>query len=305
MGKVALLFSGQGAQCPGMGKDLYENNAASREVFDRLATRRDGIKELCFSSTKEELTVTSNTQPALFAVELAAAAALTAAGVKVDAVAGFSLGEISALAYSHVMPLEEAFDLVMERGRLMQEASASVHSAMTAVLKLSNEQVETIAAHHSQVYPVNYNCPGQVVVSGLAESLPAFEAEVKEAGGRCMRLAVAGAFHSPFMEGAAARFKEELGRHSFAKPTVPLYSNVTGELYGEDMLPLLSRQMSSPVRWETTVRNMLSSGIDVVIESGPGSTLSGLVKKTCPEAKTLSIATCEALEETLKALQEN
>lgn len=305
MGKVALLFSGQGAQCPGMGKDLYENNAASREVFDRLATRRDDIKELCFSSTKEELTVTSNTQPALFAVELAAAAALTAAGVKVDAVAGFSLGEISALAYSHVMPLEEAFDLVMERGRLMQEASASVHSAMTAVLKLSNEQVETIAAHHSQVYPVNYNCPGQVVVSGLAESLPAFEAEVKEAGGRCMRLAVAGAFHSPFMEGAAARFKEELGRHSFAKPTVPLYSNVTGELYGEDMLPLLSRQMSSPVRWETTVRNMLSSGIDVFIESGPGSTLSGLVKKTCPEAKTLSIATCEALEETLKALQEN
>ena len=305
MGKVALLFSGQGAQCPGMGKDLYENNAASREVFDRLATRRGDIKELCFSSTKEELTVTSNTQPALFAVELAAAAALTAAGVKVDAVAGFSLGEISALAYSHVMPLEEAFDLVMERGRLMQEASASVHSAMTAVLKLSNEQVETIAAHHSQVYPVNYNCPGQVVVSGLAESLPAFEAEVKEAGGRCMRLAVAGAFHSPFMEGAAARFKEELGRHSFAKPTVPLYSNVTGELYGEDMLPLLSRQMSSPVRWETTVRNMLSSGIDVFIESGPGSTLSGLVKKTCPEAKILSIATCEALEETLKALQEN
>ena len=122
MGKVALLFSGQGAQCPGMGKDLYENNAASREVFDRLATRRGDIKELCFSSTKEELTVTSNTQPALFAVELAAAAALTAAGVKVDAVAGFSLGEISALAYSHVMPLEEVFDLVMERGRLMQEA---------------------------------------------------------------------------------------------------------------------------------------------------------------------------------------
>lgn len=305
MGKVALLFSGQGAQCPGMGKDLYENNAASREVFDRLATRRGDIRELCFSSTKEELTVTSNTQPALFAVELAAAAALTAAGVKVDAVAGFSLGEISALAYSHVLPLEEAFDLVMERGRLMQEASESVHSAMTAVLKLSNEQVETIAGHHSQVYPVNYNCPGQVVVSGLAESLPSFEAEVKEAGGRCMRLAVAGAFHSPFMEGAAARFKEELGRHSFAKPTVPLYSNVTGELYGEDMLPLLSRQMSSPVRWETTVRNMLSSGIDVFIESGPGSTLSGLVKKTCPEAKTLSIATCEALEETLKAFQEN
>ena len=278
MGKIALVFSGQGAQTPGMGLDLYNTVPAAKAVFDQLSAIRSDIKELCFNSTKEELTVTSNTQPALFAVESAAAAALSEAGIKVDAAAGFSLGEITALAYSRVLPLEEAFSLVCERGRLMQEASSKVDSAMTAVLKLPKEQVEELAAGFENVYPVNYNCPGQVVVSGLASALAPFEEAVKAAGGRAMRL----------------------------EPEIPLYSNVTGEVYPEDILPVLSRQISSPVQWEKTIRGMLDSGIDTFIESGPGATLSGLIRKTDSGAKLYSIATAESLEETVRALsQEN
>lgn len=306
MGKIALVFSGQGAQTPGMGLDLYNTVPAAKAVFDQLSAIRSDIKELCFNSTKEELTVTSNTQPALFAVESAAAAALSEAGIKVDAAAGFSLGEITALAYSRVLPLEKAFSLVCERGRLMQEASSKVDSAMTAVLKLPKEQVEELAAGFENVYPVNYNCPGQVVVSGLASSLAPFEEAVKAAGGRAMRLAVAGAFHSPFMKEAADAFAKVLAQHSFAKPEIPLYSNVTGEVYPEDILPVLSRQISSPVQWEKTIRGMLDSGIDTFIESGPGATLSGLIRKTDSGAKLYSIATAEGLEETVRALsQEN
>lgn len=297
MGEVALLFSGQGAQYPGMGQDLYDNSTAAREVYDTLEAMRPGIKALCFSSTAEELRITVNTQPAMFATECAIAAALAEKGLTFSAVAGFSLGEIAALVQAGVVSLEDGFRIVCERARLMQMVTEKYETGMSAILKLSNEKVEELCSRVSDVYPVNYNCPGQVVVSGLVSSLPEFEELVKEAGGRAMRLAVSGGFHSPFMKEAGDMFAEVLKEFDFRKPLMPIYSNVTGQVYDGDMKELLSRQISSPVRWQTLLENMMAKGIRTFVESGPGTTLCGLVKKTDKTAGALSAATWQAIQD--------
>lgn len=279
MDKIAFVFSGQGAQYPGMGKEIMESSAAAAAVFDRLETAMPGIKALCFDSTKEELLETRNTQPAMFAVETAIAAALTEMGIKADAAAGFSLGEMAALVYAGVVSLEDGFALVRERGALMQEEAGKHKAAMSAVLKLTPEKVEEIASQFEGVYPVNYNSPGQTVVSGTIEALPAFEERVKAEGGRAMRLSVGGGFHSPFMAEAARKFASTLEGYEFGSPAMPIYSNATGKVYEGSMKELLSKQIASPVRWETIVKGMIGSGIATFIEIGPGSTLTGLIRK--------------------------
>lgn len=297
MGKVALLFSGQGAQYPGMGKDLYDNSSAAKAVYDSLEAQRKGIKDLCFSSTAEELKITANTQPAMFATECAIAAALKEKGITFSAVAGFSLGEIAALVSASVVSLEEGFAIVSERARIMQLVTEKYETGMSAVLKLSNETVESLCKEVEGVYPVNYNCPGQVVVSGLVSQLPQLEEKVKAAGGRAMRLAVSGGFHSPFMKEASEEFAKVLESYEFRTPSMPIYSNVTGKVYEGDMKDLLSRQISSPVRWQDTVTNMITEGITTFVESGPGTTLCGLVKKTDRNAEALSASTWQAIGE--------
>ena len=216
MGKVAFVFSGQGDQFPGMGQKLPQT------VFDLCDRIRPGTSRQCFEGTQEELKRTDNTQPCLYAVELAGVHALENLGIRPDAVAGFSLGEIAAAACAGLYDLETGFRLVTERGRLMQAAAEAKPTAMAAVLKLTNAQVEALCAAHPGLYPVNYNCPGQVTVSGLADELAGFLAEVKAAGGRAIPLKVAGAFHSPYMEEAAAEFGRLLDTVSFAKPRIPL-----------------------------------------------------------------------------------
>ncbi|MGN0969099.1 MAG: ACP S-malonyltransferase, partial [Oscillospiraceae bacterium] len=198
MGKIAFVFAGQGAQFAGMGRDLYERSAAARQVFDRVDAIRPDTSAQCFEGTDAELKETKNTQPCMFAVEMAAAAALTDAGIRADMTAGFSLGELAALTYSGAADLETGFKLVWRRGEWMQKASEQEPTAMAAVLKLTNEQVEELCSQFKQVYPVNYNCPGQVSVSGAEAEMPAFSAAVKAAGGRAVPLKVRGAFHSPF-----------------------------------------------------------------------------------------------------------
>ena len=188
MGKIAFVFAGQGAQYPGMGQELAQCSPAAAEIFAKLDALRPGTSAQCFGGTDEELKETKNTQPCMFAVELAAAAALEEGGLRADMAAGFSLGEIGALTYTRAVDLETGFHLVCRRGELMQAAAEEQPTAMAAVLKLSNEEVEQICAQFAQVYPVNYNCPGQVSVACAKEQLAPFSAAVKAAGAEAVSI---------------------------------------------------------------------------------------------------------------------
>ena len=297
MSKIAFLFAGQGAQYVGMGCDLYESVPAAKEVFDLGESRRPGTLATCFEGPGEALTQTENTQPALFLVDLACARALSAAGVMPDAVAGFSLGEIPALAFTGVLSDADAFDTVVLRGNTMQTCGERHPGGMAAVMKLPPEEVERIAATFNCIYPVNYNCPGQVAVSGDAGEMPDFLLAVKAAGGRGVPLKVRGGFHSPFMQAAAGDFLEELRRSAVSSPKMPLYANRTGEPYGTgDMLQLLSEQISHPVLWEKSVRGMIAAGADVFLELGPGKTLCGLIGKTDAAVRCFPAAEPKDLE---------
>ena len=304
MGKIAFVFSGQGAQAPGMGKELYECSDAAKAVFELCDGIRPGTSEQCFNGTKEELTVSANTQPDMFAVEVAAARALVEAGIQPDALAGFSLGEISALAFSGAVSLEDGFKLVCRRGELMQEASNAADSAMVAVVKLPPEKVEELAGQFDQVYPVNYNSPAQTVCAGLSSSMDGFKAAVKAAGGRALPLKVSGAFHSPFMSSAAKGLAEVLAPMEFGTPSCPLYSNVTAQPYEDGQFKdLLSRQVENPVRWQTIVENMIAAGVDTFIEVGPGKTLAGLIGKINSDVRALNVEDAESLKHTIEEVK--
>ncbi|MCR4891366.1 MAG: ACP S-malonyltransferase [Lachnospiraceae bacterium] len=290
MGKIAFIFSGQGDQYPGMGKDLYDNYPVAKEVFDLCDGIRPGTSKQCFEGSEEDLKETKNTQPCLFAMELAASCVLQDKGVIPDALAGFSLGEVVAATVSGVFDRETGFRLVCRRGELMQEASEKVDTAMAAVLKLTPEKVEELAGKYSDVYPVNYNCPGQITVSGLASQMGDFSADVKEAGGRALPLKVKGAFHSPFMKEAAAGFAEELAKVQIHKPERILYSDKTAGTYSGNIAGLLSDQICSPVMWEKIIRNMIEEGVDTFIEIGPGKTLTNMVKKISKEVKAVTLS---------------
>ena len=328
MGKIAFVFSGQGDQYPGMGRELADKYPAAAKVYEICDSIRPGTSRQCFEGTDEELKETKNTQPCLFATELATAAALTsqidpaaaaalicpsvpsavkagpseataakacpsaATAVKSgpDAVAGFSLGEVAAAAFAGIFSLETGFRLVCRRGELMQQEADKFDTAMAAVVKLDEQQVRNLCDQFSGIYPVNFNCPGQITVSGLSSQMPGFFAKVKEAGGRALPLKVIGAFHSPFMEEAALSFREELSRAEIRPMTIPLYSNVTARLYDGDVAGLLSRQIASPVQWEKIIRNMIADGFDTFIEIGPGRTLTNIIKKTDPSVRAVTAA---------------
>lgn len=290
MGKIAFVFAGQGDQFPGMGKELYETEPAAKAVFDACETIRPGTLKQCFEGSADELKETANTQPCLFAMELAAAAALNEKGIRPDMVAGFSLGEVVAATAAGLFTPETGFSLVCKRGHLMQKASETQDTAMAAVVKLTNEQVESICAQFEGVYPVNYNCPGQVSVSGLTNAMPAFFQAVKAAGGRALPLKVKGAFHSPFMLEASKAFGEVLSKADFRETAIPLYSNLTANPYEGSVSELLARQIASPVRWEAIIRNMIAAGADTFVEIGPGKTLSNMIKKIDGNVKICCIA---------------
>ena len=279
MGRIAFVFSGQGDQYPGMGKELCDAYGAAADVFQMCEAIRPGTVRQCFEGTTEELKETKNTQPCLFAMELAAAEVLMDKGIMPNAVAGFSLGEVVAATVASVFDRETGFKLVCKRGELMQAEAEKYDTAMAAVVTLTAQRVNEIAEKYSDIYPVNFNCPGNITVSGLAEQMTAFSTDVKAAGGRALPLKVKGAFHSPFMAEAATAFGAELEKVKLCRPRFPMYSNVTAQPYSGDPADLLAEQIKSPVQWESIIRNMIVSGIDTFIEIGPGKTLTNMIKK--------------------------
>lgn len=301
MGRVAFVFSGQGAQYSGMGRSLYETNAASAAVLDRLEQLRPGTLQQCFSASSKQLAQTDITQPCIFAVEMAAVAALHE--IPCDCTAGFSLGEIAALTFSGSVTLETGFSLVCQRGELMQQAARQSDCGMAAIVKLEDATVEYLCASYAHIYPVNYNCPGQVAVAGSRAELKQLQEDVRQAGGRMIPLRVSGGFHSPFMAAAAVSFSHILQTTQFAAPRICLYSDYTARPYTEQFQDLLTRQICSPVRWKQIILHMCEHGVDTFIEFGPGKTLCGLIQKTNAAAKTLHVEDAESLAQTLEELQ--
>ncbi len=251
---------------------------------------RVGTSAQCFHGTAEELKETRNTQPCLFAMELSAASVLMEKGIAPDAVAGFSLGEVVAATVSGLFDHETGFRLVCKRGELMQREAEKCDTSMAAIVKLSSDEVRRICDNHTDVYPVNFNCPGQITVSGLSSKMSDFFADVKNAGGRAIPLNVKGAFHSPFMKEAAAAFAEVLANAEMKEGAIPLYANLTAEPYDEDAVSLLSSQICNPVRWEQTIRNMIADGVDTFIEIGPGKTLTNMIKKISADVIAMGYA---------------
>lgn len=255
-------------------------------------TIRPGTIKQCFEGTKEELSITINTQPCMFAVDLAAAAAVKEAGINPDYIAGFSLGEIAAVAFAGILSYEEAFKLVCRRAELMDKAATENKGAMAAILKLTTDKVEEICKKYNKAWPVNYNCPGQTVVAASEDEIDALCEDVKAEKGKAVKLAVSGAFHSPFMESASKGLAEYLDGITLSEPTIPVYANLTAKPYTlSDAKELLAKQVMNPVKWQTTVENLIAEGADTFIEVGVGKTLVGLVKKQARKLLLLMLKT--------------
>lgn len=302
MGKIAVVFPGQGAQAPGMGLSAFENSPAAKEIFERADAIRPGTSGQCFEGTVEELKITANTQSCLYVTELALAAALSEKGIRADVCAGFSLGELSALCYAGAIDFESGLKLVMRRGELMQQDAEKADTFMAAVVRLPEEKLREIIAGFENVYAVNFNGAGQITVAGAAEHQAAFSEAVKAAGGRAMPLKVSGAFHSPYMQEAAAAFEKVIEEQTFHTPSLSVYSDTTGKPYEGDIAKTLKKQIINPVHWEAIVEDMISSGTDTFIEAGPGKTLTGLIRRMNDSVKTFRLSEYSDLEEIIQGV---
>lgn len=279
----AYVFPGQGAQFVGMGKDLYDNNPEAKELFEKandiLGFR---ITDLMFEGTEEDLKQTKVTQPAIFLHSVLLAKSL-GDEFKPDMVAGHSLGEFSALVAAGALSFEEGLKLVSKRAHAMQKACEIKPSTMAAVLALPDDKVEALCAEVNDVVaPANYNCPGQVVISGTIEGIDAACEKMLAAGAkRAMKLKVGGAFHSPLMQPAQEELAEAIAEAEFKTPVCPVYQNVDGKPHTDpnEIKENLIKQLTAPVRWTYDVEAMIADGADEFIELGPGSVLQGLVKK--------------------------
>ncbi len=302
MGKIAFVFSGQGAQHVGMGQDFYENIPAVKSLYEAAEGIRPGTLEQCFTGDGEALKQTENTQPCLYLADIAAAIALRENGITPDGLAGFSLGEIPALAFGGAYTPEDGFKIAAMRGANMAKASVGVEASMMAIVKIPTEQAEEVAKPYDKVFPVNYNSPMQLVVSGDKEQLGELRKAVKEAGGRAVPLAVSGAFHSPYMTPAVEPFGKELENFDVKLPEIPVYANYTAQPYEGDPKALMCSQINHPVQWTKLIRNMAAEGFDTFIECGAGNTLQKLVSQILPESTCLCVENMEGLQAALEAL---
>ncbi len=282
MGRTAFIFPGQGAQYPGMGKDFYENEAVSREVFDKagLITGLD-LTRICFEEN-EKLNITEYTQIAMLATEIAILKVLEERGIRADVTAGLSLGEYGAVVAAGVMRAEDAFAIVRRRGIYMQEAVPE-GGAMSAVLGMESTVVEEVCSRTPGLVTVaNYNCPGQIVITGEKDAVDRAGETLKERGAkRIIPLNVSGPFHSQMLISAGERLLKDLERVRIQDPEIPYVANLTADYVNakEEVRNLLKQQISSPVKWQQSVERMIGDGVTAFVEIGPGKTLSGFVKK--------------------------
>lgn len=295
----AYVFPGQGAQFVGMGKDLYDNSVEAKALFDKANSILGfNITDLMFSGTDEDLKQTKVTQPAIFLHSVILAKVLGSKFAP-DMVAGHSLGEFSALVAAGAMSFEDGVRLVSQRAQAMQRACEIEPSTMAAIIGLDDATVEATCKEIKQlVVPANYNCPGQLVISGSLEGIDAAcEALSAKGAKRAIKLAVSGAFHSPFMEPARVELAKAIEQTTFKSPVCPIYQNVTAQptTDAETIKANLIAQLTAPVRWTQTVNNMAEAGADTFIEVGPGSVLQGLVKKVNRAFATSGIGTLEAV----------
>jgi [acyl-carrier-protein] S-malonyltransferase len=323
MSKTALLFAGQGAQVVGMGKDLAEKFPSAKSWFDRANTALGyDLASICFNGPEAELTKTENAQPGIFLVSWVAfqllkecvgvqALACSAADtlkrelqLKYDATAGLSLGEFTALTAAGAMSFEDGLRVVRQRGRFMQEACEATRGGMAAVIGLDEAPTRGVCAEAGVVL-ANLNCPGQLVISGEADKIgKAVELAKARGARRAIALPVAGAYHSPLMASAQPKLQAELAGIKISPPTVPVISNVTGQAHGNaaDISARLVEQVTSSVLWEKSMRHLLAQGFTRFIELGPGTALSGFMKRIDKSAQMLNVADAASLETTVKLL---
>ncbi len=302
---TAFIFPGQGAQVVGMGKDFYENSPLSKEVFDK-ATELLGLdmKELCFEEN-ENINITEYTQAALVTTSVAMLRVLEEKGIKPDVCAGLSLGEYCALVASKVMSFDDAVKTVRQRGILMQEAVPLGLGAMCAIIGLDGQVIADTCDAIDGVSVANYNCPGQIVISGKKEAVEEAAEKLKEQGARrCVMLNVSGPFHSAMLEEAGDKLYEVLKDVELNEFTIPYVTNVTAEYVTDtkDIKELLKKQVSSSVKWQQSVEKMIENGVDTFIEIGPNKTLSSFVKKISKEVKIYNIEKWEDVDKLVQEL---
>ena len=300
MSKTAFLFPGQGVQKCGMGKDFYENSSQAANLFEKASEALGlDMKALCFEENAR-LDQTEYTQAALVTTYLAMCRELESRGVKPDITAGLSLGEYAAIAVAGAMSDLDAIRLVRKRGMLMQNTVPAGEGAMCAILALDEKKIEEVLNEIPDVTIANYNCPGQIVITGKTDAVEMAAARLKEIGARrTLMLNVSGPFHSPMLEPAGAALRQELEQVTFQKLQIPYVTNVNAcEITdASEITELLVRQMYSPVRWMQSMEYMLKSGVDTFVEIGPGKTLEGFLKKINRNVQVHHVSCWEDLEQ--------